>query len=80
MARNDFISRLARIPRWKILVTVLVYAISSTLRFTSAVGEEAESPRPCRVAPEHSNPTPSLHLFALSSITTNLAAAEVRQR
>jgi len=80
MAWNDFSGWLARIPRLKILVIVLVYAVSSTLRFTSAAGGEAENPRPCRAAPEHNGPAPSLHLFALSSITADLAAAEDRRR
>jgi hypothetical protein len=42
MVRKNFITQLAITSRPKLFVTVLVYAISTTVRFTSPAGQETE--------------------------------------
>ena len=60
MTRNHSLSRLAHISRRKVLATTLMYAISLTVRSTSATGKETE------VAT-----SPTRRIDPMTSVTTN---------
>ena len=51
MIGKNFVSRLAIAPPRRGLVTAVIYGLSLAVRFTSAVGEDAEIPPPSANGP-----------------------------